>query len=74
MTDERVYTEDFPQDYKDRLLWVIKKVIDDGAVLSDSDAVIYFHWARHQNDPAYSFVPERYRSIKWEETTKKMLH
>ena len=53
--------EEFPQDFKDRLLGILKKVLVDHTTLSDSDAVIYFHWARHKDDPEYSFVPEEYR-------------
>ncbi len=54
--------EEFSQDFKNRLLNILEKVLDNHETLSDSDAIIYFHWAQHINDPAYSFVPERYRN------------
>ena len=53
--------EEFNDDFKERLINIIKSVIVDHATISDSDAVIYFHWARHRDEPQYNFVPEEYR-------------
>lgn len=58
-----IYEEEFDQDFKDRLLDIIHKVIDEHGTIGDNDAIIYFHWAAHKDDPAYSFVPERYRNL-----------
>ena len=51
----------FSKDFEDRLLGILEKVLDKKESLSDADAIIYFHWANNIDDPAYGFVPERYR-------------
>ena len=53
--------EEFNQDFKDRFLSILERVLDKHEALSDADAIIYFHWANNIDDPAYGFVPERYR-------------
>jgi len=53
--------EEFNADFKERLVNVIKRVVVDKQAISDSDAVIYFHWARHRDEPQYDFVPKEYR-------------
>lgn len=50
----------FTKEYKSELIRIIKASLK-GESLSDRDAVILFHWVRYQNDPAYSFVPKKYR-------------
>ena len=52
---------EFTKDFQERLLKILEKVLVRHETLSDADAVVYFHWARNMNDPAYDFVPERYR-------------
>ena len=50
----------FTKEYKSDLIRIIKTSLK-GESLSDRDTIILFHWARNMNDPAYSFVPKKYR-------------
>ena len=61
--EERLEVE-FDEEYKERLLNIIKRSIDNGASLSSAEAVMLFHWKRHENDPAYDFVPEEFRGYR----------
>jgi hypothetical protein len=54
---------EFDDDYKARLIKIIEKAYE-GKLDSTSEAAMLFHWKRHENDPAYSFVPEKYRGYK----------
>jgi hypothetical protein len=56
-TLETVYT----QDYKDRVIRVIEDSLN-GKKLMDGDVIILYHWIRNQDDPAYDFVPLKYRT------------
>ena len=68
---EEVLTEEFNQDLKDRILRIIKTSLKGSGGLTESDIVILFNWVRHQTDPAFSFVPIKYRTIKPERSKKK---
>lgn len=63
MEKEPVITEEFDDDFKERLLKIIEKSMQ-GSIDNNCDAAILFHWVRHQDDPAYAFVPEKYRGYK----------
>lgn len=58
----------FDKDYKKRLLRIIKDSLN-GIKLTNGDIFILFHWVRHQDDPAYNFVPKKFRTVggstKW---------
>ena len=68
---EEVLIEEFNQDLKDRILRIIKTSLKGSEGLTESDIVILFHWVRHQNDPAYDFVPKRYRTKYLKERKNK---
>ena len=53
-----VITEEYSEDYKEQLLDIIKRSMTSPNNLTNAEAVILFHWKRHENDPAYDFVPE----------------
>ena len=59
--EEVVQTEELSEDAKERLLTILKKATNNDP-LTYSETTILFYYVRHQNDPAYSFVPEEYRS------------
>lgn len=61
---EELLNIEFTEDYKEQLLNIIKRSMKDGSSLSNAEAVILFHWKRHENDPAYSFVPEEFRGYR----------
>lgn len=48
------------QQFKDDLIRIIKASLK-GESLTVSEVTILFHWARHKDDPMYSFVPKKYR-------------
>lgn len=50
----------FTEEYKSDLLRIIKASLK-GDSLSDREVTILFHWVRNMNDPAYGFVPKKYR-------------
>ena len=52
--------EEFDVVFKERLIRVIENSLN-GKIDNNADAAILFHWLRHQDDPAYEFVPEKYR-------------
>jgi hypothetical protein len=52
----------FNREQKQMFLRVIKDAVDNKP-LSESDFVILFYWVRHQNDPAFNFVPKKYRTV-----------
>ena len=54
---------EFDEDYKIRLIKIIEKA-SEGSLDNNADAAMLFHWKRHENDPAYDFVPEKYRGYK----------
>ena len=54
---------EFDEAFKERLIKIIEKSMS-GSIDSNADAALLFHWMRHQDDPAYSFVPEKYRGTK----------
>lgn len=57
---EKPCTEEFDDGFKERLLKIIKNSLN-GRIDNNADAAMLFHWLRHQDDPAYSFVPDKYR-------------
>lgn len=60
-----IYTEDFTEEYKAKVLELVKLASSGNAVnLSSADFVILMHWKHHEDDPAYSFVPEEYRGYR----------
>lgn len=61
---EEILTKEFSEEYKNQVLDIIKKSTIDGAILTNGEFIILMHWKRHENDPAYSFVPEEYRGYK----------
>lgn len=54
---------EFDEDFKKRLIDIIERSMH-GTIDNNADAAILFHWLRHQDDPAYSFVPEEYRGTR----------
>ena len=60
---EEVMTMEFEDDFKKELINIIKQSLK-GTKLTEREVTILFNWVRHQNDPAFSFVPIRYRTIK----------
>lgn len=48
------------QEFKDNLIRIIKASLK-GESLNIHEVTILFHWARHKDDPVYSFVPKKYR-------------
>jgi len=62
---EELLNIEFTEDYKEQLLSIIKRSMMPGNTsISTAEASMLFHWKRHENDPAYSFVPEEYRGYK----------
>ena len=61
---EDILTVEFDEEYKERLLGIIKRSMENSGGLSSAEAAMLFHWKRHENDPAYNFVPEEYRGYK----------
>ncbi len=60
---EEVMTMEFEDDFKKELISIIKQSLK-GTKLTEREVTILFNWVRHQNDPAFSFVPIKYRTIK----------
>lgn len=60
---EEVMTMEFEDDFKKELINIIKQSLK-GTKLTEREVTILFNWVRHQNDPAFSFVPIKYRTIK----------
>ena len=60
---EEILTEEYTEDYKAQVLDIIKRSMA-GEQLSNGEAAMLFHWKRHENDPAYSFVPEEFRGYR----------
>ena len=60
---EEVITMEFEDDFKKELINIIKQSLK-GTKLTEREVTILFNWVRHQNDPAFSFVPLKYRTIK----------
>ena len=60
---EEVMTMEFDDDFKKELINIIKQSLK-GTKLTEREVTILFNWVRHQNDPAFSFVPLKYRTIK----------
>lgn len=52
--------EELSEDSKERLLDILYKA-NNNIPLTQSETVMLFHWVRHQDDPAYDFVPQEYR-------------
>ena len=50
----------FTKEYKSDLIRIIKASLK-GELLSNREVTILFHWSRNMNDPAYGFVPKKYR-------------
>lgn len=67
---EEVMTMEFEDDFKKELINIIKQSLK-GTRLTEREVTILFNWVRHQNDPAFSFVPIKYRTIKPERSKKK---
>ena len=67
---EEVMTMEFEVDFKKELINIIKQSLK-GTKLTEREVTILFNWVRHQNDPAFSFVPIKYRTIKPERPKKK---
>lgn len=67
---EEVMTMEFNDDFKKELISIIKRSLK-GDSLLDREAAILFNWVRHQTDPAFSFVPIKYRTIKPKRSKKK---
>lgn len=60
---EEVMTMEFDDEFKKMLLDIIKRSLK-GEPLLDHEPPILFNWVRHQTDPAFSFVPMKYRTVK----------
>ena len=60
---EEVMTMEFDDEFKKMLLDIIKRSLK-GKPLLDHEPPILFNWVRHQTDPAFSFVPMKYRTVK----------
>ena len=54
-----IYYE-FDDDFKERLIKIIEASLN-GESLSKADASILFHWVSHINEPAYAWVPDKYK-------------
>lgn len=67
---EEVMTMEFEDDFKKELINIIKQSLK-GTRLTEREVTILFNWVRHQNDPAFSFVPIKYRTIKPARSKKK---
>ena len=67
---EEVMTMEFEDDFKKELINIIKQSLK-GTKLTEREVTILFNWVRHQNDPAFSFVPLKYRTIKPARSKKK---
>ena len=67
---EEVMTMEFEDDFKKELINIIKQSLK-GTKLTEREVTILFNWVRHQNDPAFSFVPIKYRTIKPARSKKK---
>lgn len=67
---EEVMTIEFDEEFKAQLLSIIKRSLK-GESLLDREVAILFNWVRHQTDPAFSFVPIKYRTIKPPRAKKK---
>ena len=52
------YTEEF----RKNLISIIKRSLKNEK-LKDYEVVMLFHWVRNQDNPIYSFVPKRYRTL-----------
>jgi len=59
MEYENIY-EEYDESFKERLILIIEKAMH-GELTSNADAAMLFHWIRHQDEPRYAFVPEKYR-------------
>lgn len=57
-----VITEQYDKELQQWILSIIKKSLK-GKELLDHEVPVLFHWVRHRNDPAYSFVPKKYRNF-----------
>lgn len=63
--EELVYTEEFTDDYKAKVLELIEASLEGKAAnFTNAEFIILMHWKKHENDPAYSFVPEEYRGYR----------
>jgi hypothetical protein len=60
---EEVMTMEFEDDFKKELINIIKQSLK-GTKLTEREVTILFNWVRHQTDPAFEFVPMKYRTIK----------
>ena len=60
---EEVMTMEFDDDFKKELISIIKRSLKGDSLLK-REVILLFNWVRHQNDPAFSFVPIKYRTIK----------
>ena len=60
---EEVMTMEFDDDFKKELISIIKRSLK-GDSLLNREAILLFNWVRHQNDPAFSFVSMKYRTVK----------
>lgn len=67
---EEVMTMEFDDDFKKELISIIKRSLKGDSLLK-REVILLFNWVRHQNDPAFSFVPLKYRTIKPEKPNKK---
>ena len=55
----------FDDELKRKLIEIIEiSNRGDGHLLTMSEAVILFHWVRHQNEPQFDFVPAKYRTMR----------
>ena len=60
---EEVMTMEFDDDFKHDLIRIIKRSLK-SEPLSQREVTILFNWVRHQTDPAFEFVPMKYRTVK----------
>ena len=67
---EEVMTMEFDDDFKKEMISIIKRSLKGDSLLK-REVILLFNWIRHQNDPAFSFVPIKYRTIKPERPKKK---
>lgn len=50
------------KEFEQNLIRIIKASLN-GDYLSGADTTLLFHWVRHQDDPMYSFVPKKYKTV-----------
>lgn len=53
---------EFSRSLKRKIRRIIKmSATGKGYLLDKNETIMLFHWVRYMHDPAYSFVPKKYR-------------